>query len=66
MKQTRHTLVKLDENNNGINAIIQKEKAKDLDINYSAKGTTIVLFSGELDKAVAASLQMALELLEKM
>ncbi|HDG8366083.1 TPA: persulfide response sulfurtransferase CstA [Staphylococcus aureus] len=54
VKQTRHTLVKLDENNNGINAIIQKEKAKDLDINYSAKGTTIVLFSGELDKAVAA------------
>jgi hypothetical protein len=33
---------------------IQKEKAKDLDVNYSAKGTTIVLFSGELDKAVAA------------
>ena len=31
-----------------------KKKAKDLDINYSAKGTTIVLFSGELDKAVAA------------
>lgn len=54
VKQTRHTLVKLDENNNGINAIIQKEKAKDLDVNYSAKGTTIVLFSGELDKAVAA------------
>ncbi|MGT2596490.1 hypothetical protein ACVQ90_02325 [Staphylococcus aureus] len=28
MKQTRHTLVKLDENNNGINAIIQKKKQK--------------------------------------
>ena len=42
-------------------------KRKDLDINYSAKGTTIVLFSGELDKAVAALImQMVLELLEKM
>ncbi|MBE5663811.1 persulfide response sulfurtransferase CstA [Staphylococcus sp. SS60] len=54
VKQTGHTLVKLDESNNGINAIIQKEKAKDLEVNHTAKGTTIVLFSGELDKAVAA------------
>ncbi|MEB6097167.1 DsrE/DsrF/DrsH-like family protein [Mammaliicoccus sciuri] len=54
VKQTGHTLVKLDESNNGINAIIQKEKPKDLEVNYTAKGTTIVLFSGELDKAVAA------------
>ena len=28
VKQTRHTLVKPDENNNGINAIIQKKKQK--------------------------------------
>ena len=54
VKQTGHTLVKLDEGNNGINAIIQKEKPKDLEVNHTAKGTTIVLFSGELDKAVAA------------
>ncbi|MBF0794374.1 MULTISPECIES: persulfide response sulfurtransferase CstA [Staphylococcaceae] len=54
VKQTGHTLVKLDESNNGINAIIQKEKPKDLEVNHTAKGTTIVLFSGELDKAVAA------------
>ncbi|ORI01770.1 dihydroneopterin aldolase [Mammaliicoccus sciuri] len=54
VKQTGHTLVKLDESNNGINAIIQKEKPKDLQVNHTAKGTTIVLFSGELDKAVAA------------
>ncbi|MCS5431337.1 sulfurtransferase TusA family protein, partial [Staphylococcus aureus] len=54
VKQTGHTLVKLDESNHGINAIIQKEKPKDLQVNHTAKGTTIVLFSGELDKAVAA------------
>lgn len=54
VKQTGHTLVKLDESNNGINAIIQKENLKDLEVNHTAKGTTIVLFSGELDKAVAA------------
>lgn len=54
VKQTGHTLVKLNESNNGINAIIQKEKPKDLQVNHTAKGTTIVLFSGELDKAVAA------------
>ncbi|WP_040030665.1 persulfide response sulfurtransferase CstA [Staphylococcus cohnii] len=54
VKQTGHTLVELDESNNGINAIIQKEKPKDLQVNHTTKGTTIVLFSGELDKAVAA------------
>ncbi|MEB8265528.1 persulfide response sulfurtransferase CstA [Mammaliicoccus sciuri] len=54
VKQTGHTLVKLEESNNGINTIIQKEKTKDLELNHTAKGTTIVLFSGELDKAIAA------------
>lgn len=54
VKQTGHTLVQLDESDNGINTIIQKEKPKDLQVNHTAKGTTIVLFSGELDKAVAA------------
>src|SRR5699024_10332695 len=53
VKQTGHTLVKLDESNNEINEIIQKEKPIDLELNHTAKGTTIVLFSGELDKAVA-------------
>ncbi|WP_353458487.1 DsrE/DsrF/DrsH-like family protein [Staphylococcus coagulans] len=53
-KQTGHTLVKIDKNNEGINAIIQKEAPKTLEVTHSAKGTTIVLFSGELDKAIAA------------
>lgn len=54
VKQTGHTLVKLDESNQGINAIIQKEQPKGLDVSHTTKGTTIILFSGELDKAVAA------------
>ncbi|MBU7201675.1 signal recognition particle protein [Staphylococcus aureus] len=33
---------------------VDQEKAKDLEKNDTATGTTIVLFSGELDKAVAA------------
>nr|WP_263314582.1 DsrE/DsrF/DrsH-like family protein [Mammaliicoccus sp. Marseille-Q6498] len=53
-KQTGQTLVKLKEDENEIKAIIQKEKPKDIDVTHSAKGTTIVLFSGELDKALAA------------
>src|SRR5699024_10534982 len=53
-KQTGHSLVKLEENHDGINAIIQKEKLKELEVNHTAKGTTIVLFSVELDKAVSA------------
>src|SRR5699024_12489975 len=44
-KQTGHSLVKLEENHDGINAIIQKEKPKELEVNHTAKGTTIVLFS---------------------
>ncbi len=50
----RHTLVKLMKITMELKTPSIKRKAKDLDINYSAKGTTIVLFSGELDKAVAA------------
>ncbi|CDR66417.1 DsrE/DsrF/DrsH-like family protein [Staphylococcus schweitzeri] len=53
-KQTGHTLVKLDEYNDYIQAIIQKENPKDKQVNRSMNGTTIVLFSGELDKAMAA------------
>src|SRR5699024_9855954 len=44
VKQTGHTLVKLDESNQGINAIIQKEQPKGLDVSHTTKGTTIVLF----------------------
>ena len=54
VKQTGHTLVRLTENDTEINAIVQKEKHKDLQVNHTSKGTTIVLFSGELDKAIAA------------
>lgn len=53
-KQTGHILVKLNENKHEINAIIQKGTPKDNKENYAPKNTTIVLFSGELDKAVAA------------
>ena len=35
-------------------AIIQKEENKNIEVNHTKSGTTIVLFSGELDKAVAA------------
>ncbi|MTV22713.1 DsrE/DsrF/DrsH-like family protein [Staphylococcus delphini] len=54
VNQTGHTLVSLKKSENEINAVIQKEKPKDMEVSHSAKGTTIVLFSGELDKAVAA------------
>ncbi|MFU0762166.1 DsrE/DsrF/DrsH-like family protein [Staphylococcus pasteuri] len=54
VKQTGHTLVRLNEKNDYIQAVIQKEKPKDLQVSHSNNGTTIVLFSGELDKAIAA------------
>ncbi|WP_353421175.1 DsrE/DsrF/DrsH-like family protein [Staphylococcus delphini] len=54
VNKTGHTLVSLKKSENEINAVIQKEKPKDMEVSHSAKGTTIVLFSGELDKAVAA------------
>lgn len=53
-KQTGHTLVKLEATQHEINAVIQKEEPKSLEVNQTARGTTIVLFSGELDKAMAA------------
>ena len=53
-KQTGHVLVKLEEDDNEIKAIIQKGQPKNLEVSHTSKGTTIVLFSGELDKAVAA------------
>ncbi|WP_353423247.1 DsrE/DsrF/DrsH-like family protein [Staphylococcus xylosus] len=54
VKQTGHTLVRLNETDKGITAIIQKEKPKELLLKNNNNGTTIVLFSGELDKAIAA------------
>ena len=54
VKQTGHTLVNLNEDGREIKATIQKEQTKDMEVNHTDKGTTIVLFSGELDKAVAA------------
>ncbi|HLR18962.1 MAG TPA: DsrE/DsrF/DrsH-like family protein [Staphylococcus sp.] len=54
VKQTGHTLVDLSESTSEIKAIIQKEQPKDMEVSHTSKGTTIVLFSGELDKAVAA------------
>lgn len=53
-KQTGHTLVQLEELEQSIHAVVQKEKKKDIEVTESNNGTTIVLFSGELDKALAA------------
>ena len=54
VKQTGHTLVRLNDFGNEIHAIIQKEENKNIEVTHTKSGTTIVLFSGELDKAVAA------------
>src|SRR5699024_1912199 len=53
VKQTGHTLVKLDESNQGINAIIQKEQPKGLNVHNIIKGTTSFYLSGKLNKQVA-------------
>src|SRR5699024_7325622 len=53
-KQTGHRLVQLEELEHSIHAVVQKEKKKDIEVTESNNGTTIVLFSGELDKALAA------------
>lgn len=54
--QTGHSIVNLEKNDKHVKAIIQKEDPvkKDMEITETANGTTIVLFSGELDKALAA------------
>lgn len=54
--QIGHTIVDLTKNKNHVTAIIQKESQnnKDMEITEKENGTTIVLFSGELDKALAA------------
>lgn len=54
VKQRGYTLVTLEEKEDHIHAIIEKTKDKDMAVKHSENGTTIVLFSGELDKALAA------------
>lgn len=52
--QTGHSLISLEQNDNKVIAVIRKEKERDMDVTTTKNGTTIVLFSGELDKALAA------------
>lgn len=54
--QTGNTLVDLKQNDKEVTAVIEKadQQPKDLSVQHTEKGTTIVLFSGELDKALAA------------
>lgn len=56
VKQTGHHLIDLNTDNEKVTAVIEKgeEKSKDMTVHESDNGTTIVLFSGELDKALAA------------
>lgn len=54
--QTGNTLVDLKQRDKEVTAVIEKaeQQPKDLSVQHTEKGTTIVLFSGELDKALAA------------
>lgn len=54
VKQRGYHLVMLEENVDHIHAVIEKTKDKTMDVTHEGNGTTIVLFSGELDKAIAA------------
>ncbi|MBI5975580.1 DsrE/DsrF/DrsH-like family protein [Staphylococcus canis] len=56
-KQTGHQLIHLDQQNDKVKAIIEKAdttKNQDMAVTHDKNNTTIVLFSGELDKAIAA------------
>ncbi|RIN55065.1 DsrE/DsrF/DrsH-like family protein [Staphylococcus simulans] len=55
-KQTGHHLIDLKTDDSKVTAIIEKGEASDqaMSVHESNNGTTIVLFSGELDKALAA------------
>lgn len=55
-KQTGHHLIDLKTEDSKVTAIIEKGEASDqaMSVHESNNGTTIVLFSGELDKALAA------------
>lgn len=54
--QTGNTLVDLKQSEKEVTAVIEKaeQQPKDLSVQHTKKGSTIVLFSGELDKALAA------------
>ena len=54
VKQRGNHLVVLEENVDHIHAVIEKTNEKDMNVIHKNNGTTIVLFSGELDKAIAA------------
>ncbi len=53
-QQTGHALVDLQHDETQVTAVIQKNEGKPQDPQISKNGTTIVLFSGDLDKALAA------------
>ncbi|WP_079708847.1 DsrE/DsrF/DrsH-like family protein [Paraliobacillus ryukyuensis] len=54
--QTGHAIVDLEQNSDHVKAIVQKQPQdkNGMKVTESPNGTTIVLFSGELDKAIAA------------
>ncbi|MCO4330640.1 DsrE/DsrF/DrsH-like family protein [Staphylococcus hyicus] len=54
VKQRGFTLIALEEKADHIHAVIEKTKDKTMNVTHEGNGTTIVLFSGELDKALAA------------
>ncbi|WP_412518630.1 DsrE/DsrF/DrsH-like family protein [Staphylococcus simulans] len=56
VKQTGHHLIDLNTDDSKVTAIIEKGEASHqaMSVHESNNGTTIVLFSGELDKALAA------------
>lgn len=53
-KQTGHKLIRLTNQDGVVEAVVQKEERVVQQTEHTARGTTIVLFSGELDKAIAA------------
>ena len=52
--QTKHKAILLEEYDDYIHAIIEKKTTEDMEVVNLGNKTTIVLFSGDLDKAVAA------------
>lgn len=54
VKQTGHQLIRLNQDNQGVHAVLQKSNAPANTQSKKGNGTTIVLFSGDLDKAIAA------------
>ncbi|YCT45994.1 DsrE/DsrF/DrsH-like family protein [Staphylococcus pseudintermedius] len=54
VKQTGHQLIRLNQDNQGVHAVLQKSNTPANTQSKKGNGTTIVLFSGDLDKAIAA------------